>query len=342
MKVACLSFTSKGREIGEQILKNYEQKPNFVEAIKHFHNSSIKGGIKTILPEVVRKYDGIVFISATGIAIRMMIPFIKDKKTDPAIVVVDDLGRYSISLLSGHIGGANTLSKEIGNIIDAKPIITTASDSRGIEAVDMYAIRNNLYMKNMNSVKKITALMIEGKKIGFYSEIKAKIGYSNLIEIEDKQGIKLIEEKVDGILLVTSQKGIKPSIPYTILRPQNLNIGIGCRKGTRGKDIINSIIDLLNKNSLSEESIKSIGTVSIKKNEKGIIEASEYFSCPMNIFTKEEIKKVEDSFQKSQFVKEKIGVYGVSEPSAYLSGGNLIVDKTIYNGITLAISKEVF
>lgn len=67
-------------------------------------------------------------------------------------------------MLSGHIGGANTLSKEIGNIIDAKPIITTASDSRGIEAVDMYAIRNNLYMKNMNSVKKITALMIEGKK----------------------------------------------------------------------------------------------------------------------------------------------------------------------------------
>ncbi len=342
MKVACLSFTSIGEKIGNEILNTYKEKSNFFEEVKHFKNTSIEGGIKTILPKIVEEYDGIVFISATGIAVRMISPYIKNKIIDPAVVVVDDLGRYSISLLSGHIGGGNMLSQEIGNIINAKPIITTASDGRGIEAVDIYAKRNNLHMENMNSIKKITALMVEGKKIGFYSEIREKIDYPNLIIASSKEDMALMEGKVEGFLLVTSEKNMNLNIPYTVLRPLNLNIGIGCRKGVEGKDIIYSIIDLLDKNNLSRYSIKSIGTISIKKEEKGIIEASKYFNCPMNIFSKEEIREVDGKFQKSQFVKGKVGVYGVGEPSAYLSGGNLIIGKTIYNGITLAVSKEDF
>lgn len=340
MKIACFSFTTKGEEIGDKILDCYKEKSKFIKEVGHFKNSSIDGGIKKILPIIVNKYNGIVFISATGIAIRLMMPFIKNKKIDPAVVVVDDLGRYSISLLSGHIGGGNILAKEIGNIIDAKPIITTASDSRGIESVDIYAMRNNLYMENMNSIKNITALMVEERKIGFYSEINTIIDYENLVEVENKEEIHLIEKKVDGFLIVTSEEYIEINIPHTILRPKNLNIGIGCRRGVKGEQIIKSIIDLFRKNNLSKKSIKSIGTISLKKDEKGIIEASKYFNCPINIYSKEEIKEVEDKFKKNKFVKEKIGVYGVSEPSAYLSGGRLIINKTIYKDITLAVSKE--
>lgn len=340
MKVACLSFTTKGGEIGDKIVRDYKDKTNCMKEVVHYKSSSMKGDIKEILSEIVNKHDGIVFISATGIAIRLMVPFVKNKIVDPAVVVVDDLGRYSISLLSGHIGGGNTLAKEIGNIIEATPIITTASDSRGIESVDIYAMRNNLYMENMKTIKEITALMVDGKKIGFYSEINAKIDYPHLIIAPTEEDICSVEKNVDGFILVTSKKDVDINIPYTILRPINLNIGIGCRKGVKGEEIINAIVDLLKKNNLSQKSIKSIGTIFIKKDEKGIIEASKYFNCPINIFSKEEIKQVEDKFQKSEFVKENIGVSGVSEPSAYLSGGKLIINKTIYKGITLAVSKE--
>lgn len=338
MKVACLSFTDNGRKIGGK-LSGFKSN-NGVE-IHHYINHEIKGGIKNIFKDIVKEYDGIVFISATGIAVRMMAPYIVDKTVDPAIVVVDDLGRFSISLLSGHIGGGNFLCKWIADILKAKPIITTASDSRGIEAIDVFAMKMGYLMEDMESVKDITAMMVNGKKIGFYSDMKEMIYYDNILAIDSLDGIEDLKDEIDGLILVTSTQNIALEIPHTILRPKNLNIGIGCRKGVEGERIIKAILETLDRNNLSKNSIKSIGTVEIKKDEVGIIEASKYFDCPMNIFTIREIEKVEKMFEKSSFVKKTIGVSSVSEPCAYLSGGQIIVKKTKCNGITIAISREV-
>lgn len=337
MKVACLSFTDKGREIGEKISSYKEDKSM---EVSHYPSSEIEGGIKKALKDIVRENDGIIFISATGIAVRMISPYIIDKTVDPAIVVVDDLARFSISLLSGHIGRGNFLCEWVGDVLKAEPIITTASDGRGIEAIDVFAMKMRYFMEDMESIKDITAMMVNGKRIGFYSEVEDIISYDNLVIINRLEDIKVLKDKIDGVICITSFKDIDVDTPYTVLRPRNLNIGIGCRKGIEGKDIIKAVLDTLDRNNLSDKSVKSIGTVEIKKYEEGIIEASKYFNCPMNIFSIGEIEKVEDRFEKSSFVKKTIGVFSVSEPSAYLSGGQIIVNKTKCNGITISISKE--
>ncbi|WMM25870.1 cobalt-precorrin 5A hydrolase [Tissierella sp. MB52-C2] len=336
MKIACLSFTHKGKEIGEK-LKALGKKGEY--SFHHYSNDEIEGGIKNRLDYIWKEYNGLVFISSTGIAIRMINSYIKNKTMDPAIVVVDDCGRFSISLLSGHLGGANELSNWIGKEIDAIPVITTASDNRGIEAIDIFAKQNNYYMDNMKLVTKITGMMVNGKTLGFYSEDYKTINYPNIVIVKD---LNNIPSEIEGLIIVSSEnlQIENINIPYIYLRPKNINIGIGCRKGVEGKRIIEAVESAMKELNLSKNSIRAIGTVEVKKDEEGIIEAARYFNCPIKIFTIEEIKEVEDKFEKSQFVKDTIGVYSVSEPSAYLLGGKLIKEKSKYNGITISISKE--
>lgn len=338
MRIACLSFTEKGKELGDKLKKIGKESKSYV--IHHYFNGEVEGGIKNLLNYAWIEYDGFVFISSTGIAIRMINPYIRDKTIDPAVVVIDDCGRFSISLLSGHLGGANELAGWIGKKINAISVITTASDNRNIEVVDLFAQKNNYYIEDMKSVTKITAMMVNGKTIAFYSEDDIAIDYPNLIILED---LNFIHSNIEGIIIVSSQDLNLQNIdiPITYLRPRNINIGVGCRKGIEGTRIIEAIEKALKEVNISNKSIKAIGTVEVKKDEKGIIDAAEYFNCPMKIFTIDEIKEVEDKFHKSQFVKDTIGVYSVSEPCAYLLGGELITSKSKYNGITISISKEM-
>ena len=336
MKIACFSFTDNGKELGEKLKKINSDK----YMIHHYENKKIEGGIKLLLNHAWKEYDGLIFISSTGIAVRMINPFIEDKTKDPAIVVLDDMGKFSISLLSGHIGGANVLAKDIGESLGSIPIITTATDNRGIESVDIFAKANNYHMEDMKTVTTITSLMVNQKTIGLYTEDDKMINYKNIIRVKD---LNSIDDKIEGLIIISSEnlRDIKMTIPTTHLIPRNINIGIGCRKGVEGKRIIEAVEEVLEKLNLSKESVQAIGTVEVKKDEEGIIEASKHFNCPMKIFTIDEIKVVEDKFEKSQFVKDTIGVYSVSEPCAYLLGGRLIHIKSKHNGITISISKEI-
>jgi cobalt-precorrin 5A hydrolase len=318
MKIACLTFTSSGETIAHRIKcsDNFEV---------HIYS---KENYKSNLNDIFEHYDGIVFISSTGIAFRISAPFIKNKSCDPAIVVVDDLGRYSISLLSGHIGGANELAQIIADCLKCQVIITTASDGRGIEAVDMFAKRNNLFIESLADAKKITSMMIEGEGIKLQSEIEAKIGYNNIVDNNEA-----------GAIFVTSKLNINYNKPSCILRSKNITVGLGCRRGKTMEEIISALTTLFGDNDLSIKSIKQIATVDVKQDERGIIDACTYLNCKMVIIPREAIKMVQDNFEKSAFVESTIGVSSVCEPCAYISGGELVVGRTAINGITIAISK---
>lgn len=337
MKIVCFSFTEEGGALGDRIVNlSKGEKSKYI--VHHFTNSQVEGGVKTLLNNAWEEYDGLIFISATGIAVRMISPYIKNKALDPAVVVIDDLGMFSISLISGHLGGANELAQYLANQIGAIPVITTASDNRGIESIDIFAKKNNYHMEDMESVKDITSMMVKGKTIGFYSEVDTVINYNNIVIIKD---LKNIDTKIDGIILVTSGKINNLNIPYTILRPKNINIGIGCRKGVEGNRIIEAVNNILEINKLSGKSIKSIGTVEVKKDEVGILDTAKHFDSMLKIFTIKEIEEVEHKFDKSEFVKDTIGVYSVSEPCAYLLGGEIVSKKSKHNGITISVTKEV-
>lgn len=332
MQLIAYSFTDKGSEIGEEISKLDEYN------IVHMRNKDIVGGVKTHLKKSYQDYDGIVFISATGIAIRLILPYIKDKHGDLPIIVIDDMGRFCISLLSGHVGGANSIAEGIGNSIGATSVITTASDNRGFQAIDSFAKDNNYYIEDKKDLTRIMAMMVNGKKIGLFTRDKVEMDYPNLEIINDLEKLGYIEALI-GINEDSLDK-MSIDIPYIRLKSPDINIGVGCRKGIEGSKIIKAIEDELEDLNISTCRIKAMATVEVKKDEKGIIEAAKYFNCPLTIFSIEAIKEVEDKFKKSDFVKKTIGVYSVSEPAAYLLGGDLLVKKAKHNGITISISKE--
>lgn len=318
MKIACLYFTRSGEDIAERIKYSSDYEV-------HIYS---KENYKSNLNNIFEDYDGVVFVSSTGIAIRISAPFIKSKQVDPAIVVVDDLGRYSISLLSGHIGGANELAEYIAECLKCQAIITTASDGRGIEAVDMFAKRNNLFIESLEDAKKITSMMIDGEDIKIQSEIEVKMGYSNIVEKYEA-----------GTIFVCSKLYINYDKPSCVLRPRNITVGLGCRRGKTVDEIIRALMTVFIDNGLSINSIKQIATVDVKQDEGGIIDACEYLNCEMKIISREAIKVVQDKFEKSTFVESTIGVSSVCEPCAYISGGKIIVGRIAINGITIAISK---
>lgn len=335
MKIAAYSFSEKGYKLGESLVDS-----NLFN-LTHRRSKKIDGGVKEDLKKSWYDNDALIFIGATGIAVRMIAPYIKHKTKDPAVIVIDDSSNFVISLLSGHIGGANELSLEIANIIGATPVITTASDNRGIEAIDLFAQKNNYHMENLKTITDITGKMVDGKKIGFFSEDKHIINYPNLVVENDLD--KLINNKeLDGLIIVTSEKIDKDkiTIAHTILRPKNLNVGIGCRRGMPKERIVGAVKDLFKELNLSTKSIKSFATVEVKKDELGIIQASEYFNAGLKIFSLEEIGKVDYKFNKSDFVKKTIGVYSVAEPSAYLLGGEFLSMRTTHEGITLSVTRE--
>ncbi|WP_234121919.1 cobalt-precorrin 5A hydrolase [Clostridium hydrogenum] len=315
MRIAVIFFTDKGEKIALKINK----------AIKESVIFRGKSDIKNIF----ENYQGIIFISAVGIAVRLIAPYLKSKVKDPAVVVVDDMARFSISLLSGHIGGANELALKVSSLIKAEPVITTASDGRGIEAPDLFAKKCGLLVEDMEALKDITSIMVNGKPIAFKSEVKEKINYGGIVE-----------EDYEGAIYVTSRESIEEKKPYCILRPRNLVLGIGCKKGKTMEEILSFIANIFKKNNLSIKAIGLICSIDIKKNEKGIVELSKKLKCDFKTFSVEEIKTVEDKFDKSAFVNSSVGVSSVCEPTAYLGSGKIVVKKTAQNGVTIAVGRR--
>jgi len=319
MKLACIAFTAEGMGIAEKL------KQRRIEETDIFNKHSYKGR----LGEIFESYEGIVFVSSTGIAVRLCAPYLIHKTKDPAIVVIDDLGRYCISLVSGHLGGANKLTYELSEVLQCQAVVTTATEGRDIEAVDMFAKRNGLFIESMEDAKRITAMMLEGKKLKLETEQDLELRYPNICQ-----------EDYDGVIFVTSCAEIVCPLPHVVLRPKNINVGVGCRKGKSKAEIIKAIETVFHHHNLSLKSIKSIATVDVKKDEDGILEACEELGCSLIICSREEIGRVQEQFAASEFVKSSIGVSSVCEPCAYLAGGKIIVSKTAMEGITIAAAKE--
>lgn len=319
MKLACITFTASGLQIAERI------KESGAFEVDIFGKSSYKEQLGFIF----KQYGYVVFIAAAGIAVRLSAPFLSSKASDPAIVVIDDLGRFAVSLVSGHLGGANELALKLSGILQCRPVITTASDGRGIEAIDMFARANGLHIESLEDAKRITAMMLENRKIKLESEIRLQLNYGNITD-----------SGYEAVIIVSSRKRAAADMPCCVLRPRNIYVGIGCRRGKTKEEILEAISRAFDRHDISEKSIKALGTVDIKNDEAGIIEACRELGCSMKVFDRESIGRVEKLFVPSSFVESKIGVSSVCEPCAYLLGGRMIVPKTCINGITIAVSKE--
>lgn len=313
----------------------------------------VKEKLSVLTKKLFKEYQYILFIMATGIVVRIIAPYIVSKFSDPAIMVTDEKGKNIISLLSGHMGGANEMTEFISGLINANSVITTATDVNKKSALDLIAKKLDAHIDAFrDNVKDVNAMLVNNQDIGIYIDGKYDVdtrGFKvleNLENIDDIEKIVVITNKKDFLndyineykRFDINQSQLEEKIIKVI--PKDLVIGIGCRRNTDSDLLKESLYDLLKKYNIDIKSIKEIGSIDIKHDEKAIIDLSESLSVPFKTISANEISKVDYLFEKSEFVKKNVGVYCVSEPVAYiLSKGNLIIEKHKYKGITISVGR---
>lgn len=274
----------------------------------------------------------LIFVMASGIVVRTIAPLIKDKRTDPAIVVLDEKGRFAVSLLSGHLGGANEITKRIADFLGAEAVITTSSDVNNLLSIDLWAMDNNLAIENWKVLPHIQTKLIDEGKLNIYLDnINMKLP-DCFIQVPDPSSADII---------ITNKQSIKKAPPVLYLHPKNLVAGIGYNSGTSTEEIEEVVKSVLAENNLSFLSIDSIATIDIKGNEKGLSVFAERYNLKVRIFSADELNRV-NGVQRSEAVFNATGAYAVAEPAALLGAekGVLLVPKIKRGNVTVAVAKK--
>jgi len=345
-KISVIAITKNGVNIGLRLKEHF---PNW----KIFAPSKFSNGNKEIdwysestsekLVELFKNNNALICLFSLGAVIRLIAPHLKDKKTDPAVIVIDDKTNFVISVLSGHLGGANELTQIIAQKLDAIPVITTAADVNKTIAVDLVGREFGWKIDDDSTVTKISAHMVNEENIGIYQEVgkinwwkelpkNVKI-YHSLEEMKnsDAKGYLIISDRIlEGDFL-------KNSVVY---RPPSLVVGIGLHWDT-SKEIIKEGLDFcLQKFKLSEKSIAKL--VSIKKPEdiKGLVDIGKEMGIVVEYVNREDLTEI-SAPNPSDMVKAFEGTSSVSEAAAIkVSGGELIVEKQKFPpNLTIAIAR---
>lgn len=271
--------------------------------------------------------DALVFVGASGIAVRAIAPHVRDKFTDPAVVSVDEAGRFVVPLLSGHVGGANELARDVAVITGGQAVVSTATDVNGLFAVDEWAARHGFAILERAIAKEISAALLDGRPVGYASDF----------EIDDKPSG--VTEGAADIGFVVSLDDSAMPFPQTLhLVPRIATVGVGCRKGTAPSALEQAVIDALSEAKVSVHAVSAIASIDVKKDEPAILELASKMGWPSVFYTADELAAVPGEFSSSEFVKRTVGVDNVCERAACASGGKLVLGKQAGDGITVAIA----
>ncbi len=295
-------------------------------------------------------YDALIFISSVGVAVRTVAPHLRDKYNDPAVIAVDLSLQFVVSVLSGHIGGANRLTQEVANILGAKPIVTTRSDNEQLWALDTFIDEFDWSVKNMEMNEQI-ALFVNRKPTALLLELRDKgteqLEHTKPEHVDVFYRFEDIDTNEYELLITVSSRVYSVSIPSIQYHPKTLSLGLGCRKDCPIEGISEYISKQLNKRGFSALSIKNISTIELKKDEKLIADLASAFDATINIFSAEQLAMI-DTLNPSQKVKEVTGTPSVSEASAILAARNdtLLIQKQkacLSDGadFTFALSEDI-
>ena len=334
MKIAIISVSDKGYELSLKLKEKLDQDSTIIK------NDLFHKNVKKIFPILFYEYDAIIAIMASGILIRSIAPLVESKTSDPAVLNIDDKGNFVISTLSGHLGGANSLTQKVAELIDATPVITTSTDVNKKLGIDVIARDLYFEIDNTSEILYFNKAVLDGNEISFTVNPNANFDY--LYDYLNENALKI------NISISYSSK-ISPDEIFAevdgheiTLKKRKLVVGIGCRRGkecVKIHDGINKSFDDLN---LPLSRIDMFSSAEIKKDEIGLLELSDKMGIPINFVDLERMKMFESKdIQKSEFVKSKFGIYGVCEPSALITAGfdsKLIYKKTSYNGVTIAVA----
>lgn len=340
MKLAVLTVTENGVKIAGRIKGRLSDDVEIFEPPKE---EDQKPWLMELVKDVFPKFDAMVFVSAVGIAVRALAPHLRDKTVDPAVVVVDDSGAYSISLVSGHIGGANDLARKVADAVGAMPVITTATDIAGKPAIDMFMKDLGLKTDDMTALRRISSGILRGESACIFADISlgrwgnmATASYS----MRPLSQVKKYRKYYEHVVVVVDNNPVDAGKKALVLKTRRIIAGVGCKKGVTPEEVKQAIRGSLASKGLHAHNLKGIASIDIKSDEEALIKAAEHFNVGVSLYPAVELDEVAPS--RSDFVMDKVGAGGVCEPAAILAsrGGALIVPKTVYGKVTVALAEE--
>ena len=312
MNTAIAAFTNRGVNLALRLAGFLDGE---VFAPERFSRDGVKvigSALSDWAGKMFRVSKAIIFVSACGIAVRAVAPHVRDKMTDPAVIAVDEAGRFVVPLLSGHVGGANELARKIAGFLNAVPVITTATDVNNLTAVDEWAVQNDCIIENPERIKSVSSQVLEGGNVG----------------------------------VAVTWENIPVPFPVTLmLRPKVLVLGAGCNRGVNPAEFESSAMDFLKGAGVSVLSLKALASIDIKKDEPAMKIFAESHNIPFVTFTASELNAVSGNFTASERVRHFTGTDNVCERACVLCAGEgavLMRSKTVYNGITFALARSEF
>ncbi|SDG94065.1 cobalt-precorrin 5A hydrolase [Desulfosporosinus hippei DSM 8344] len=361
-KAALLSLTDRGLDT---ILRIGETLPENVGFKVYLHEKVLRPGdkpnrqaqtqvqsqiqlqtfshLRDVVPRLWQESAVLIFVMATGIVVRQIASLIEGKDRDPAVLVLDEEGKFVIPLLSGHLGGANTWAKQISAQIGAVPVITTATDVRGMVAPDEYARRFGWKVEPLYHLPEVNSLLLNREYLKVWAKYPLKPEHHALLK--DAHYCFLSEnEKDQANVIIDAFPNLPLKRDCLYLVPPVLSVGVGCRRGVAQEVILERIKMAVEELGASLKAIAGIYSIDLKSDEVGLIEAAKSLKVPFKTFRADELQTVnlQEQLSRSNFVSEKIGVDGVCEAASLLGAqmGRLILPKTKGQGVTVAISIE--
>lgn len=349
MNIAVIAVSPQGITIAEQLKAEWQEQLTIFSTHQHSSVESIRN-IKEHVDAHFGDYSAWVFIGAMGICIRTIAEHVQHKYHDPAVINIDSTGRFVVSVLSGHVGGANELTEHIASLLGAQAVVSTQTDNTGLWALDLFSRKYGwAQVNNMGGLNKPIALYTNGKPTALLLEVRDKFTlelertHAEHVDIYYKRE-DLDESKYELILVVSPRvyETSKPCIQYI---PKSLALGLGCRYQCAPKDIPEYICNEIRRLGYYPEAIKRIGTIDLKKDEPLLKEMLQLLNIEeADIYTSEDLAPVEIK-NPSDYVFKVTGVYGVAESASRLSArmGSIVIEKQkgmLYDGndFTFAVS----
>lgn len=278
----------------------------------------------------------LVFVGASGIAVRAIAPLVRDKFSDPAVVSIDEAGRFAVPLLSGHVGGANELARELARIAGGQAVVSTATDVNGLFAVDEWAARRGLRIVERAVAKEISARLLEGAPVGFATDLD--------FAWEPPAGVVAVASDPSAPdapevgFAVTLDDEWQPFARTLHLVPQAVTVGVGCRKDSDPAVVARAVDEALAKAHVSRHAVDTLASIDVKRAEPALLQLSSERGWDFRVYSAAELAAVPGEFEASEFVKRTVGVDNVCERSALAAGGRLLLGKQAGNGATVAIA----
>ncbi|MCR4830004.1 MAG: cobalamin biosynthesis protein [Pseudobutyrivibrio sp.] len=319
MLIQVVYFTDNGNSIFDRLVTECPEDLFVAKSKDQSLDDWVKSGFDTHLP--------IVFICATGIAVRAISPYVENKLTDSPVIVIDELGQFVISVLSGHVGGANALAERLAKALGATPVITTATDLNNVFAIDSFAEKNGLRILDKKQIKSVSAKLLRNEVIVIKNELE-----NIVFEGQQPENVILSNDANNYDVLITNEERDEDCL---VLIPRKLILGMGCKKDKPFEELLDFVSKHYAIDDLRKD-IYAITSIDVKAKEKGLLTLAAFLDTWLITFSAEELEKVPGDFSTSDFVKKTVGVDNVSERSAVILGATLTKEKCAENGMTLA------